>query len=78
MIFMISTSKIRCPLVSPHDFRYLHPPTHPPLQCEVKTQQNANAPCSLAEPSLSAVLWADVLFSLVLLLVTGKNMAGDG
>eukprot|EP00435_Cladocopium_sp_Y103_P074075 s257_g46.t1 len=42
----------------------------------VKTKQNANAPCSLAEPSLSAVLWADVLFSLVLLLVMCASRMG--
>ncbi|CAK9018503.1 unnamed protein product [Durusdinium trenchii] len=35
----------------------------------VKTQENASDPCSLARPTLGEILWADVVFAVVLLLV---------
>jgi len=42
----------------------------------VKTEQTASDPCSLARPSLTAVLWADVLFSAVVLLVMFASRMG--
>ena len=43
---------------------------------KVKSQKSAD-PCSLARPGLSAVLWADCLASVVLLLVTQHRLNMD-